>query len=261
MYTTHKYQVFNDQFHWPKILATANDIGEIYHMDYSENLSQQYKFEPQSSHFKKQQFSLHCTVKHTSNEDSPYHYMYHLSDEMKHDSAFTSVVVYHILEQDDPEIIRLESDNCSTQYKSKYVLKQWHLLAQKSEKVVLVYYGVSCHGKGLVDAMSAFRLKGPLWRAVATSDFSYSTSKDIYDFLINKYHNDEIKHYFLIDKDEITEKRKSKPLLIIKDCMEKHVSVFSWWLCADKGQHMLMQCMHQRWIYKLFTWGWKEIIF
>ena len=88
--------------------------------------------------------------------------MYHLSDEMKHDSAFTSVVVYHILEQDDPEIIRLESDNCSTQYKSKYVLKQWHLMAQKSEKVVLVYYGVSCHGKGLVDAMSAFRLKGPL---------------------------------------------------------------------------------------------------
>ena len=116
MYTTHKYQVFNDQFHWPKILATANDIGEIYHMDYSENLSQQYKFEPQSSHFNKQQFSLHCTVKHTSNEDSPYHYMYHLSDEMKHDSAFTSVVVHHLLEQDDPEIIRLKSDNCSTQY-------------------------------------------------------------------------------------------------------------------------------------------------
>ena len=88
--------------------------------------------------------------------------MYHLSDEMKHDSAFTSVVVHHLLEQDDPEIIRLKSDNCSTQYKSKYVFKQWQLLAQKSEKIVLVYYGVSGHGKGLVDAMSAFRVKGPL---------------------------------------------------------------------------------------------------
>ena len=30
-----------------------------------------------------------------------------------------------------------------------------------------------------------------------------------------------------IDKHEITEKRKSKPLLIIKDCMEKHMLVFS----------------------------------
>ena len=37
VYTTHKYQVFNNQFHCPKILTTANDIGEIYHMDYSEN--------------------------------------------------------------------------------------------------------------------------------------------------------------------------------------------------------------------------------
>ena len=89
-----------------------------------------------------------------------------------------------------------------------------------------MYYAVSGHGKGLVDAMSAFGVKGPLQRAVATSDFSYSNSKDIYEFLINKYHNDETKHYFLIDKDEITEKRKSKPLLIIKDFMEKHVSDF-----------------------------------
>ena len=150
-----------------------------------------------------------------------------LSDEMKHDSAFASVVVHHLLEQDDPEIIRLKSDNCSPQYKSKYVFKQWQLLAQISEKIVLVYYGVSGHGKGLVDAMSAFGVKRPLQRAVVTLDFSYSNSKDIYEFLIDKYHNDEIKHYSLIDKDEITEKRKSNPLLIIKDCMEKHMLAFS----------------------------------
>ena len=74
--------------------------------------------------------------------------------------------------------------------------------------------------------MSALGVKGSLRRAVVTSDFSYSNSKGIYEFLINKYHKDEAKHYFLIDKDETTEKRKSKPLLIIKDCMEKHVSVF-----------------------------------
>ena len=149
--------------------------------------------------------------------------MCHLSDEMKYDSAFTSVVVHHPLEQEDPQTIRLKSDNCSTQYKSKYVFKQWQLLDQKSEKIVLVYCGVSGHGKRLVDAMSAFEVNGPLQRAVVTSDFSYSNSNNIYEFLINKYHNDETKHYFLIDKDEITEKRKSKPLLIIKDCMEKHM--------------------------------------
>ena len=107
------------------------------------------------------------------------------------------------------------------------MFKQWQLLAQKSEKIMLVHYGVSGHGKGLVDTMSAFEVKGPLRRVVITSDFSYSNSKDIYEFLINKYYNDETKHYFLIDKDEVTEKIKSKPLLIIKDCMEKHMLAFS----------------------------------
>lgn len=56
IYTSHKYQVYNNQFHWPKILSTCDQIGEIYHMDFSENLSQQYKYEPQSCHFNKQQY-------------------------------------------------------------------------------------------------------------------------------------------------------------------------------------------------------------
>ena len=118
-YTCHKYQVFN-KFHWPRILATCEDIGVIYHMDYSENLSQQYKYEPQSSHFKKNQYSLHCTVKHTDNKNYPYEYIYHLFDEKKHDFAFTSMVINHILQLHNPsDTICLKSDNCSTQYKCK----------------------------------------------------------------------------------------------------------------------------------------------
>ena len=58
----YKYQVFSGQFQWPKILSLCNSISRIYHMDYSENLSQQYKFEPQSYHFNKSQYSLHCTL-------------------------------------------------------------------------------------------------------------------------------------------------------------------------------------------------------
>ena len=62
MYTSQKYQVFSGQFQWPKIISLCNSISRIYHMDYSENLSQQYKFEPQSYHFNKSQYSLHCTL-------------------------------------------------------------------------------------------------------------------------------------------------------------------------------------------------------
>ena len=62
--------LYNDKFHWPKILVTTEAIGPIYHMDFSENLSQQFKYEPQSCHFNKKQYSLHCTVEHTGNSES-----------------------------------------------------------------------------------------------------------------------------------------------------------------------------------------------
>ena len=90
-------------------------------MDYSENVSQHFKYEPQSSHFNKTQYSLHCTVKHVPG-DSPYQYIYHLSDEKKHNHAFTSAVIDHILsDESDGNIIQVISDNCSTQYKCKWV--------------------------------------------------------------------------------------------------------------------------------------------
>ena len=66
-YLVHKYEVFNDMHHWPVILSTASEMGPIYHMDFSENRCQMHKFEPQSSHFNKAQYSLHCTVRHAAN--------------------------------------------------------------------------------------------------------------------------------------------------------------------------------------------------
>ena len=119
-YTKHKYQVHNDIFHWPRILSTSVDYGNIYHMDFS------YKYEPQSSHFNKQQYSLHCTEKHFQGN---FEYFYHLSDEKKHDHAFTATVVNNILEEhNDDGIIRFKSDNCSTQYKCRWVFKYWQSL-------------------------------------------------------------------------------------------------------------------------------------
>ena len=80
--------------------------------------------------------------------------MYHWSDEKLHDYAFTTAVVEHIIsiEEENHDILRLKSDNCLTQYKSKYVFNFWH-------------------GKGLVDAMSGFGVKGIIRRVVVTKNF------------------------------------------------------------------------------------------
>ena len=199
LYTSHKFEVYNDAFNWSKVLETTKDIGEIYHMDFSENLAQQYRYEPQSSHFSKRQFSLHCTFKHLPNS---HEYIYHLSNEMKHNYAFTATVLRQLINESSSDIIRLKSDNCAIQYKYKSVFKVFHSLAVKMQKKIVSFYGASSHKKGLVDAMSSYRVKPPIRRGVLTKDFSYGNAKDIFDYLTLLFGNDINKH-ILIDGDEI----------------------------------------------------------
>ena len=78
---------------------------------------------------------------------------------MKHNFAFTSSVAYHLLGLNSQSAIHSKSDNCLTQYKSKYVFNEWQALATKTKKLVIEYYDMFGHGKGLVDAMSGFGLK------------------------------------------------------------------------------------------------------
>ena len=96
-YLKHKYQVYNDKHHWSKILRTTEGFFAICHLDYSEHLTQSYKYEPQSSHFNKAQYPLYCSVKHSS--DQTFSYFYHLSDDLKPDFAFTETVVGDLLKK------------------------------------------------------------------------------------------------------------------------------------------------------------------
>ena len=95
--------MYNDKFHWPEILATPS-AGEIYHMDYSKNLSQMYEFELQSNHFNKKQRSIHCTVKPSHDRETPsYDYVYHLSNGMNYNHVITTAVVENFLQDCDIE--------------------------------------------------------------------------------------------------------------------------------------------------------------
>ena len=111
LYITHKLEVYNDAFHWLKIITSIPGIGEIYHLDYSENMTQQNKFECQSLHFSKKQFSLHCTVKHLPDSQE---YIHHLSNVMTHNYAFTSTVLKYLIAHSSTNIIRIKSNSCAT---------------------------------------------------------------------------------------------------------------------------------------------------
>ena len=195
-YLVYKYEVFNGMHHCPVILSTTSEMGLIYHMDISENISQMCKFEPQSSHFNKAQYSLHCTVRHGANGNL---YLYHLSDEKWRDYAFTAAVDGHIIsiEKENHDILRFKSDNYLAQYKLKHVFNFWFSLAKKLNKTMIVYYGVSGYGKGLMDAMNGLGVKGPIRRRFVTRSFSFTTAEDIYNYLYNLFEIDEQKRALL----------------------------------------------------------------
>ena len=56
-----------------------------------------------------------------------------------------------------------------------------------NKKTVIVYYGVSGHGKGLVDAMSGFGVKQPVRKAIIQKDWFFNSAEDIYHFLKLKW--------------------------------------------------------------------------
>ena len=191
------------------------------------------KFESQSCHFNKKSYSLHCTVLH-KNPNIPIQYIYHLSNEMKHNSAFTATVINHLVEITNPSIIRFKSDNCATLYKCKWIFNYYSYLAIRLQKTVLTYYGASGHGKGLVDAMSGFGVKGPIHKAVITENFHYDSAEDIHAYLVDLFHGDSNKSFPSPCRINCTE----SPKISFKD-QELHAvsydSVFSRWIYSKQG--------------------------
>ena len=149
-------------------------------MDYSQNIAFTPKFEVQSSHFSGKQHTLHCTIIKDP-KDGKVRYLYHLSEDTNHDSVMTFSILEDLVEN-HPEIIStgtlvLRSDNCTCQYKSKYVFQKMKELANKYNITIIWVYGEAGHGRGLIDAMSCFGCKGPLCAGIITKDlwFNYAT--------------------------------------------------------------------------------------
>ena len=59
--------------------------------------------------------------------------------------------------------------------------------ARGASKTLFIHYGRSGHVKWLVDVMTGFGVKGPQWREVITSNFTYSNASDIHQFVTNKF--------------------------------------------------------------------------
>ena len=117
-------------------------------------------------------------------------YIYHLSDHPKQNFAFISSATNHLLSLDNKvPLIHLKCGPCSTQHKCKHVFGKCMGLAIMKDVSVILHYGISGHGKGLVDAASGFGVKGPLRKAVVTKDLPYENANNIVTFLKENVRN------------------------------------------------------------------------
>ena len=80
------------------------------------------------------------------------------------------------------------------------------------------------HGRGLVDAMSGFGLKDPLRRAIITDDFFFNNAEELHQFLEERFREDPSKFYTVISSDVLAKSRENKSELMIKGCMNCHIS-------------------------------------
>ena len=124
-------------------------------------------------------------------------------------------------------IFSFKSDNCSQQYKSCFVFANWRALAKKYNKTIILYYGVSRHGKGLVDSMSSFGVKGPLPKSIITEIFFFNHVEQVKEHLEQKHLDKPNWVYKVVSEDHLAEIRKQpREEFKILQCKKLHMIAF-----------------------------------
>ena len=168
--------------------------------------------------------STHFTaVAHLLDEDAFNKYIYHFSNDTSHDSQFSCAIADDLMTNNDQCLIfRFKSDNCSQQYKSSFVFASWKALAKKYNKITTLYYGVSGHGKGLVDSMSSFGVKGPLPKSIIIENFFFNHVEQVKEHLEQKHLDKPNWVYKVVSEDHLAEIRKQpREEFKILQCDEK----------------------------------------
>ena len=180
----------------------------------------------QSAHFNKDQYTLHGTVAHSLDEDAFNKYIYHFSNDTSHDSQFSYANVDELVTNNDQCLIfSFKSDNCSQQYKSRFVFANWRAL--KNNKTIILYYGVSGHGKGLVDSMSSFGVKGPLLKSIIIDKIFVNDVEQVKEHLEQKHLDKPNWVYKVVSEDHLAEIRKQlREEFKILQCGKLHLIAF-----------------------------------
>ena len=166
------------------------------------------KYEPQSLHWCHEQITVHSGLMKYKGEKSYHPY---LSHEIKHDQYFVESVLTEMLggvEVKRNTTIVIESDNCSSQYKSTAHFDSNQRLADEYRVKIVRFFGIPEHGKGEVDHVGGVA-KTTIRREIAACEFFSSVSEMV--AMLKKWFGDQEQPKYVIK--EITS----------SDVLEKHV--------------------------------------
>ena len=107
----------------------------------------------------------------------------------------------------------------------QFQIANWR--ASKYNKTIILYYGVSGHGKGLVDSMSSFGVKGPLPKSIITEIFFFNHVEQVKEHLEQKHLDKPNWVYKIVSEDHLVEIRKQpREESKILQCQKLHMIAF-----------------------------------
>ena len=128
-----------------------NIRGTFIDIDFSEKLKIPTQEQAQSQHWCEKTAIVHSGIMKEAGEKS---YHAYLSDDVYQDQVFVNIVLDKMLEEsklEEGETLVIESDNCTSQYKSAEHFDGLVKLATRNNVKIIRIYGVAGHGKGEVD--------------------------------------------------------------------------------------------------------------
>ena len=214
-------------------LTDMKELGNIFWVDFSENLKPRAKFEPQEAHFEGKEYSLFCAVVDKATSEKAYDYHYYISDDRTHDAAFADIamndLINHYPDIEYSPVIRFRMDNCKNQFKCLKTFSRYKEISKKLGKPLIIYYGIPGHGKGLVDACSSFGVKQPLRRACIIDDKMFNSATEILEDLKHEFSHIDNRFYREVTSEELSENRDNYSQerdLVIEGCMSMRAICF-----------------------------------
>ncbi|XP_076440515.1 uncharacterized protein LOC143279993 [Babylonia areolata] len=174
---------------YQSLIASLPNEAAVLTLDFAENYLCKFQNEVQSAHWSYRQVTVHPCVLHYRCQkpgcsELVTQYIVYLSDDMRHDAAFTKVVMDWVIEhlsEKKMKSIYIFSDGCSSQYKSRLPFAHLTELAEKYSalKIERHFFGAH-HGKSLCDSCGV--VKNVATRAVQSGNAVIQNAGDMLKF-------------------------------------------------------------------------------